>query len=119
MIMAYQNIMRRRHIPGAPGGRSRHSLSPHPEKRATPRTDRPAFSLAELMIAIVILGLGLLMVASMFPVGWLKARELAEFTTSQSIIGVAEMTVKSLCRVEGPYDPDPNAVPRACSTCCS
>lgn len=69
------------------------------------RTARSAFSLAELMIAIVILGLGLLMVASMFPVGWLKARELAEFTTSQSIISVAETTVKQLSRVDGPADP--------------
>lgn len=110
MIMAYANIIRR-HIPRVPRGRSRNSLSPPLEKRATPRTARPAFSLAELMIAIVILGLGLLMVAGMFPVGWLKARELAEFTTSQSCVAVAETTVKSLCRVEGPYDPDPNAVP--------
>ncbi|MCH7720572.1 MAG: prepilin-type N-terminal cleavage/methylation domain-containing protein [Planctomycetes bacterium] len=111
-MMGYQNIMRRRHIPRVPGGRSRNTLSPPPpEKRATPRTARSAFSLAELMIAIVILGLGLLMVAGMFPVGWLKARELAEFTTSQSCVAVAEVTVKHLCQVEGPYDPDSNAVP--------
>lgn len=80
-MMDHQNIIRRR------------------------RTARSAFSLAELMIAIVILGLGLLMVASMFPVGWLKARELAEFTTSQSIISVAKTTVKQLSRVDGPADP--------------
>ncbi len=33
-----------------------------------------AFSLMELMIGIVILGLGLVMVATMFPVAWTRAR---------------------------------------------
>ena len=115
--MGYQDIILARGLSGGPRPDRPGSGSP-PQRRGStrsvgcrPKTARSAFSLAELMIAIVILGLGLLMVASMFPVGWLKARELAEFTTSQSCVAVAEVTVKHLCRVEGRYDPDPNAVP--------
>lgn len=54
-----------------------------------PVIQRRAFSLLELMIAIVILGLGLVMVATMFPIAWDRARALNEQSLSQSIIGVA------------------------------
>ena len=66
---------------------------------------RPGFSLAELMIAIVILGIGLLIVAGMFPVAWTKARDLSEFTTSTSCTEAAETTVKLLTRVANVNDP--------------
>ncbi len=46
---------------------------------------RPGFSMAELMIAIVILGLGMLMVATMFPVAWTRARDMSEFTTQTTV----------------------------------
>lgn len=59
---------------------------------------RRGFSLAEMMIAIVILGLGMLMAATMFPVGWLRARDLADFTNSTAATTTAATTVQLLCR---------------------
>jgi len=56
----------------------------------------------EMMVAIVILGMGLLMAATMFPVGWLRARDLAEFTTETSAAESATTTVQLLTRVAGP-----------------
>lgn len=43
-----------------------------------------AFSLIELMIGIIILGIGMIMIASMYPVAWNRARELSEFTTQRA-----------------------------------
>ncbi len=63
---------------------------------------RSAFSLAELMIAIVILGLGFLMIASMFPVAWSRARDLTEFTVHATAAETAETTVGLLGRVTNP-----------------
>jgi len=63
-----------------------------------PASCRPAFSLVELMIAIVILGLGMVMVATMFPVAWGRARDLSEFTTSQTITPVAKNLSSRLLR---------------------
>ncbi|MCP4248603.1 MAG: prepilin-type N-terminal cleavage/methylation domain-containing protein [bacterium] len=60
---------------------------------------RSAFSLVELMIAIVILGLGLLVVATMFPIAWTKAREVSEFTTATACTDAAEASVRLLTRV--------------------
>jgi len=84
---------------------------------------RPAFSLLELMIAIVILGLGLVMVAAMFPVAWDRARELSEHTTDQAAAGFAHSTVTSLLEPAQvadtelmAKDPDSNAPPTPCST---
>lgn len=74
---------------------------------------RRAVSLAEMMIAIVILGLGLLMVATIFPVAWKKARELTESTVQNSCTDIAESTVRSLLRVDGSNCTNPN------STCSS
>lgn len=62
----------------------------------------PAFSLLELMIGIVILGLGMVMVATMFPVAWGRARTLGEFTVQRAITGNAHAAVSSLVRVAGP-----------------
>lgn len=57
---------------------------------------RGGFSLIELMIAIIILGLGLVMVATMFPVAWGRARDLSEFTTKQTITPGAVNLVETL-----------------------
>lgn len=60
-----------------------------------------AFSLVELMVAIVILGLGLVMVATMFPVAWDRARTLTEVSTAQTVTDSAEQTLSSLVQVSG------------------
>lgn len=52
---------------------------------ARPVPRRGGFSLIELMIAVVILGLGMVLAATMFPVGWGRARRLAEFTTQATV----------------------------------
>ncbi len=59
---------------------------------------RLAFSLVEMMIAIVILGLGLVMVATMFPVAWDRARTLSEYTVEQSATAAAQTTLHTLLR---------------------
>lgn len=51
------------------------------------------------MIAIIILGLGLVMVASMFPVAWKRARQLSEHTVQGAVVESAHTTVASLVRV--------------------
>jgi hypothetical protein len=55
--------------------------------------------MAELLIAIVILGIGMLMAATMFPIAWSRARDLAEFTVQSSASEAAETTVRMLCNV--------------------
>ncbi|MCK4658677.1 MAG: prepilin-type N-terminal cleavage/methylation domain-containing protein [Phycisphaerae bacterium] len=83
------------------------------KRRVPPRQRGPlaahntrAFSLAELMIAIAILGMGLLLVASMFPIAWGKARDLSEYTTAISCAETASVTVKLLTRVDSPEESD-------------
>ncbi len=66
---------------------------------------RAAFSLVELMMAIVILGLGLVMVATMFPVAWGRARDLGEFTQQRSITPVADNLARMLLHSPGPFVP--------------
>lgn len=66
---------------------------------------RTAFSLVELMMAIVILGLGLVMVATMFPVAWGRARDLGEFTQQRSITPVADNMARTLLHSPGPFVP--------------
>ena len=66
------------------------------------RIPRPAFSLLELMIGIVILGFGLVMVATMFPVAWSRARTLSQYTVERAITQNAHTTVRALVRVSGP-----------------
>lgn len=60
-----------------------------------PLRRRRAFSLAELMIAVVILGVGLLMVATMFPIAWTKARDQIEETNVGNAVTSAEATVNT------------------------
>ena len=66
------------------------------------RVRRGGFSLIELMVAITILGLGLVMVATMFPVAWNRARTLSEVTTESTVIDTAEFTLKLLTKADGP-----------------
>lgn len=76
-------------------------------RRTRPGATRRAFSMAELMIAIVILGIGLLMAAVMFPVAWTRARELAEFTNQSTATNAAQTTVKLLTGVARPNPSGP------------
>ena len=54
------------------------------------------------MIAIIILGLGLVMVATMFPVAWNRARQLSDFTVQKASLANAHAAVSSLLSVAGP-----------------
>jgi len=51
------------------------------------------------MIAVVILGVGLLIVASMFPVAWTKAREQVEATNIANTLVSAQTVIKPKLRV--------------------
>jgi len=54
-----------------------------------------------MMIAIVILGLGLVMVATMFPVAWDRARTLSDYTVEQAASSGAHATLQTLLRPAG------------------
>jgi hypothetical protein len=54
------------------------------------------------MIGIVILGLGLVMVATIFPVAWTRARVLSEYTVQRSVDAMAHDAVRSITRVSTP-----------------
>ncbi len=60
---------------------------------------RRGFTLIELMIAIVILGLGLTMVATIFPVAWTRAKAMSEVTAQQTMVPTIESTLRSLVPV--------------------
>lgn len=83
-------------------------------------SDGRAFSLIEMMIAIVILGLGLVMVATMFPVAWDRARTLSEHTTEQTIASAAHARMEATLRPAGiklvPIDPPPILPPYEIAT---
>jgi len=74
------------------------ALRHHPGDTTPGTRHHRAFSLIELMVAIVILGLGMVMVATMFPVAWGRARDLSEFTSHQSIGFAASNTTSRLLR---------------------
>lgn len=74
-------------------------------RAASVRRPCRGISLAEMMIAVVILGLGLLMVATLFPVSWLSARKLAEHTTTLSCQEAAHQTLETLLKVDGADEP--------------
>jgi len=90
---------------GNKGGVKRNVLRPGLSGKGGRAVNRPAFSLLELMIGIMILGLGLVMVATMFPVAWHRARELNEYTIQKTAAAGAHDTVKSLVRVAGEFEP--------------
>jgi hypothetical protein len=54
-----------------------------------------------MMIAIIILGLGLVMVATMFPVAWDRARDLSEYTIEQTTVSAAQSAIESVVRPAG------------------
>ena len=74
----------------------------------SPYHPRAAFSLIELMIGIIILGFGLTLVATMFPVAWQRARELSEYTSQRTLVAGAFAHLAVSLRVSGP-DPTQNA----------
>src|SRR5262249_36903096 len=63
---------------------------------AARRLPRKCFSLVEMMIAIVILGLGLIMVATMFPVAWDRARKLNEQSLTPNVTANAKINLSSI-----------------------
>jgi len=84
---------------GGCGGRLRRRPShAHSFSLFAVRYSSPAFSLAELMIATVILGVGLLIVAGMFPVAWMKARDQVEETSLANAASAAETLLRAKFR---------------------
>ncbi len=63
---------------------------------------RGGFSLVELMIALAILGFGMILAATMFPVGWMRARELNEHTV---ITAASNNAHAKLAMLLNPSDP--------------
>lgn len=76
------------------GGRK--ATSPRP-KSPTPKAQRlkPAFSLAELMVAIGILGVGMLIIAAAFPVAIDQSRQAMELYTSKMVFDEAVLQLKT------------------------
>jgi len=67
----------------------------HRHNRLNPHT-RPGFSLAELMVAIGIFGIGMLMVAATFPVGLDQARIVSEESIAPIVANEAYATLRLL-----------------------
>lgn len=63
---------------------------------------RCAFSLIELMIAVVILGFGMILAAAMFPVGWVRARQISDHTARVASVEAAHALMELTARVDGP-----------------
>lgn len=62
------------------------------------------------MIAIVLLGFGLVMVATMYPIAWNRAREMTEQSMTGSIADSAEQLLRNVLQVDGSKrKQDPNA----------
>lgn len=61
--------------------------------RPAPRTPLPAFSLVEMMIAIMILGLGMVMAATVFPVSLDMTKGTLQMNISQTAADVAAATL--------------------------
>jgi hypothetical protein len=53
--------------------------------------------MVELMFAVVILGIGMLITSSMFPIAWFKAREVAEATVVPALADAAEANIRLVC----------------------
>jgi len=76
-----------------------------PIRRGRARSMHAGFSLVEIMIAIAILGFGLVMMATMFPIAWQRARNLSEFTSQNAATESAHTTLKMLLHVDSPTTP--------------
>jgi prepilin-type N-terminal cleavage/methylation domain-containing protein len=73
------------------------------QRRATCR--RPAFSLAELMIALAILGMGLLVIGAALPVGVKFAQESVHMATGEAALEAAFETIEQkVCLIDDVYD---------------
>ncbi len=71
-------------------------------QRNSTRKRQAGFSLVEIMIAIAILGFGLVMMATMFPIAWQRARTLVEFTSQAAAVESAHSAAKLLFHVDSP-----------------
>src|SRR4051812_41156300 len=74
--------------PGLNGGNQESQIENRKSALATghwPLATRRGFSLVEVLLAIFILGIGMIMVASVFPVGANWTRQTAEGSVSQTI----------------------------------
>jgi len=98
----------RRERAGKPGNWAWHLDDRRATTLRTPRRrlHSRAFSLLEMMIAVVILGLGLVMVATMFPIAWGRARKLVEYTSQAAVTEATHASVNIMARV-----PDAPSVP--------
>ena len=74
------------------------------------RTGRPAFSLVELMIALIILGFGLLVVGAALPVGLTITRETTEAAVGEAAGKYGMVVVERSMRLAGAFG-KPNATP--------
>lgn len=79
---------------GALPGRSASPFSFGPCPSTGGTRCRRAFSLLELMIAIVILGIGMVMVATIFPIGIDMAAQTVQMNIAQSVADAALATLK-------------------------
>jgi len=77
------------------------------DKRPVAPTSR-AFSLAELMIAIVILGLGLLFIAAALPVGLSYTRDTLDLAAGEATSEYALDTIEQYLRTSNKLIDDPN-----------
>jgi type II secretory pathway pseudopilin PulG len=70
-------------------------------RRLHSRTTRRAFTMAEMMVAAVILAGGLIMVATLYPVAWSRARTVAEASKATAAINAADTAVNKLVQLRG------------------
>lgn len=75
----------------------RYSSEPSRGRKSAAR----AFSLIEVMIAIVLLGFGLVMVATMYPIAWNRARIMTEQSMTGSVTASAEVLLRRVLQVDG------------------
>src|SRR5947208_1825922 len=73
-------------------------------------TQRPAFTLLELMIAVGILGVGLTMVAAVFPVALSQHRDASDISLSQRVATKSQAVLQARLQSELLYVPPPNVI---------
>jgi prepilin-type N-terminal cleavage/methylation domain-containing protein len=75
----------------------------HPDSPSMPATPRRAFSLMEVLLAVFILGIGLIMVATIFPVGADWTRQSTEDSVAQTVAQNAVSTIQTYYARNSPY----------------